>query len=166
MGKVRDAADSLLNGSHSEAVRYLIFGALNVFVTWGTYALLVNVGVDIVWSNAISIVIGVLFAFVCNKLWVFDSRSTDLNTVGREFLSFVGGRAFTAVLAMVLFPALYNLGMNQSLLGTDGFPAKIVTTVVEVAVNYVISKYFVFIKKEERPDVRRRFHLQPVRRVG
>ncbi len=149
MGKVHDTYDTLINGKYSEVVRYLIFGVLNVVVTWGAYALFVHLGVAPFWSNIISIVIGILFGFVCNKFWVFDSQSTDTKTVGREFLSFVGGRIGTAVLAAVLFPLLYNFGLNQTFLGTDGFLAKIITTVVETVLNYVISKYLVFIRKKE-----------------
>ena len=148
MGAIRDLYDKLLYGKYSELVRYGIFGVLNVVVTWVTYALFVLAGITPTISNALSWVIGVLVAFVCNKFWVFDSRSTESKTVGREFVSFLGGRVVTGVVAIIGFPILYSLGMNQSLMGVDGFPAKIVTSAVEIALNFVISKYLVFIKKK------------------
>ena len=146
MGKIRELYDSLIYGKYSELVRYGIFGVLNVVVTWVTYAVFVLVGVDPVISNALSWIIGVLVAFVCNKFWVFDSKSTETKTVAAEFVSFIGGRILTGVVAIVGFPILYNLGLNQALLGVDGLWAKIIVSAIEIALNFVISKYLVFRK--------------------
>jgi len=146
MGRIGDLYNSLIYGKYSELVRYGIFGVLNVVVTWVTYALFVLVGVDPSISNALSWIIGVLVAFVCNKFWVFDSKSTETKTVGREFVSFIGGRILTGIVAIVGFPILYNLGLNQSLLGVDGMWAKIIVSAIEIALNFVISKYLVFRK--------------------
>lgn len=138
--------DELLNGKHSEAVRYILFGGLNVVVTWVAYSVLVVLGADLNVSNILSWVIGVLVAFVCNKFWVFRSTSTEGKTLGREFVSFFGGRIFTGIVAFVGFPILYGLGLDQSFMGVDGLPAKILTSVIEIALNFVISKYLVFLK--------------------
>jgi len=146
---LRDLIHECLYGRYSELVRYGIFGVLNVVVTWVTYSIFVLVGINPTISNALSWVIGVLVAFVCNKFWVFDSKSTETKTVGREFISFVGGRILTGIVAIVGFPILYNLCLNQSLFGVDGLWAKIITSAIEIALNFVISKYLVFIKKKE-----------------
>ncbi|MBR2255550.1 MAG: hypothetical protein IJ856_07090 [Candidatus Methanomethylophilaceae archaeon] len=50
-------------------------------------------------------------------------------------------------MAWLLFPVLLYIGMDQVLFGTPGMVAKIVVTVVEVALNWVISKYVVFTQK-------------------
>lgn len=142
----RGFVDEILNGKYSEAVRYLIFGALNVVITWVSYSLLVVLGTDLNVSNILSWIIGVLVAFVCNKFWVFRSKSTEGKTLGREFVSFIGGRIFTGIVAFVGFPILYALGLDQSFMGVDGLPAKILTSVIEIALNFVISKYLVFLK--------------------
>ena len=147
MASLRDMIDKVFYGAHGEAMRYLFFGGLNVVVTWVSYALLVVLGVDLNVSNIVSWVLGVLFAFAMNKLYVFEARSMETKTVGRELVSFIGGRIFTGVVAILGFPLLYGMGMDQSLFGVDGFPAKILTSFVEIALNYVISKYLVFYKK-------------------
>lgn len=131
-------------------MRYVFFGCLNVLVTWVSYAALVLAGVDPSISNAVSWVIGVVFAFVVNKIYVFNSRSTATKTVGREAVSFAAGRIFTGIIAIVGFPILYDLGLNQKFLGVDGFLSKITVTVIETALNYFISKYLVFIHKNEK----------------
>lgn len=129
-------------------MRYLFFGCLNVVVTWLSYAALVLVGLNPVISNAASWIIGVAFAFVVNKLYVFDSKTTEAKEVGKEAATFTLGRIITGVIAIVGFPILYNLGLNGHFLGVDGFLAKIIVSGIEVILNYFFSKYLVFQKKE------------------
>ena len=148
MSFVRDLIDKIFFGEHGEAMRYLFFGFLNVVVTWVSYAALVLVGVDVVISNAASWVIGVAFAFVVNKLYVFNSRNMETKTVGKEAASFTIGRILTGLVAIIGFPILYNLGLNQELFGVDGFVAKITVSVLEIVLNYFFSKYLVFNHKE------------------
>ena len=113
---------------HKEVILYLIFGVLTPVVNWLAYAAFVWIGLDINVSNILSWIVGVSFAFVVNKWYVFESRSLESRKVIKEFGSFVGARIFTGIIAILLFPLLYNIGLNQSLFGTDGFLAKIVTS--------------------------------------
>lgn len=132
---------------HREAVLYIFFGCLNVVVTWFSYAALVWMGMELNLSNILSWLCGSLFAFVCNKWIVFSSKSLKATTVVRELGSFFGARIFTGVIAIVLFPILLSLGMNQVFMGTKGFLAKIVTSVIEIGLNWVFNKYMIFNKK-------------------
>ena len=133
---------------HGEAVRYIFFGGLTTVFSWLTYALFVRCGLEINLSNILSWVCGVCFAFVVNKWFVFESKSLAPLTVIRELGSFFAARVFTGIIAIVLFPILYSLGLNQSIFGTDGFLAKIITSVLEIILNWVFSKYLIFIKKK------------------
>ena len=121
---------------HKEVILYLIFGVLTTVVNWLAYAAFVWIGLDINVSNILSWIVGVSFAFVVNKC----------RKVIKEFGSFVGARIFTGIIAILLFPLLYNIGLNQSLFGTDGFLAKIVTSVIEIVLNWIFSKYLIFKK--------------------
>ncbi len=129
-------------------MRYIFFGCLNVLVTWVSYVALVLIGIAPAISNAASWVIGVTFAFVVNKLYVFNSKTMETKAVGKEAASFTIGRIATGIIAIVGFPILYNLGLDQQLLGVDGFLSKITVTVIETALNYFISKYLVFKHNE------------------
>ncbi len=131
---------------YKEIVLYLVFGVLTTVVNWLAYAAFVWIGLDINVANILSWIVGVSFAFVVNKWYVFESRSLDGSKVIKEFGSFVGARILTGVIAIILFPILYNLGLDQSLFGTDGFLAKIVTSAIEIVLNWVLSKYVVFRK--------------------
>ena len=142
---------SKLFEKNREVVMYLFFGVLTTVVSWLSYAIFVHLGIDINISNALSWVCGVLFAFTTNKWFVFLSRSVSLKTLLFELGSFFGARIFTGVIAIILFPILYSIGLNQSLFNTDGFLAKIVTSMVEIILNWLFSKYIVFRKKGQEP---------------
>ena len=114
---------------HKEVILYLIFGVLTTVVNWLAYAAFVWIGLDINVSNILSWIVGVSFAFVVNKWYVFESRSLESRKVIKEFGSFVGARIFTGIIAILLFPLLYNIGLNQSLL-----------------LNWIFSKYLIFKK--------------------
>ena len=139
---------------HQEAILYLFFGFLTTVVNWGTYAVLVWFGVEINVSNIISWIVGVLFAFVVNKWFVFSSKCLIPIVVLRELGSFFAARIVTGVIAIVLFPIVYALGMNQTIFGIDGFVAKMFTTVLEIILNWAFSKYLIFdlTKKKNKPS--------------
>ena len=138
-----------LFGKHREGLLYLICGAGTVFVSWGTYALFVWLGIDINISNVLSWICGVSFAFVLNKWVVFLSRSVERSVLAKEISSFFFLRIVTGVVAIVAFPILYNLGMNQSLFDIDGLVAKITVSMIEILLNYFASKFVVFRKNKE-----------------
>jgi len=131
-----------------ETVLYLAFGALTTLISWGSYSAFVLLGVDLNTSNILSWVCGVSFAFVTNKWFVFESRSTETSVVSTELGSFITGRRATGVLAIVMFSILVAGGMGGNLLGVDGLPARMVTSGIEIILNWGISKYIVFAKKK------------------
>jgi putative flippase GtrA len=137
--------------SRKEALLYIIFGGFTTLVTWGTYAAFVWMGIELNISNILSWICGVSFAFVVNKWIVFQCRSTRSSDVLRELGSFFSARIFTGLIAIALFPILLALGMDGSLFGVEGFPAKIVTSIIEIALNWIFSKYMIFKKGAHEP---------------
>ena len=139
---------------YEEMILYLIFGVLTTVVNWGAYAILVSCGLEINLSNIISWIISVSFAFVVNKWFVFKSRILRLAVVARELGSFFAARIFTGAIAIILFPIVYALGMDQTVFGIDGFAAKIFTTVLEIFLNWLFSKFLIFdlSKKMEKTE--------------
>lgn len=134
---------------HREGILYLVYGGFTVLVSWGTYALFVWAGIDINISNILSWICGVSFAFVSNKWMVFRSRSLEGGVLAKELGSFFFMRVLTGIIAIVAFPILYSLGMDQSLFEVDGFIAKITVSIVEIALNYLASKFVVFRKNKK-----------------
>lgn len=139
-----------------EVFMYLVFGVLTTVVSWASYALFVkamgnisdsdNLVINV--SNVLSWIAAVLFAFVTNKLWVFDSKSWKGSVVLRELGSFVVARLATGCIEWVGVPLLVKVGVDQVILGTEGMLAKIIASVLVVIINYFFSKLLIFKKKD------------------
>lgn len=133
---------------NKELVNYLFFGGLTTAVSWAAYALGVGaMGLPITAGNIFSWVCAVSFAFVTNKLWVFDAKSWAWPQWGREAVAFVGGRVFSGLVELGGLPLLMKLGLDQTLFGVEGFVAKIAVSVVVIILNYFLSKFIAFRKK-------------------
>ncbi|MBO5483661.1 MAG: GtrA family protein [Lachnospiraceae bacterium] len=132
---------------YKEIIMYLIIGVLTTVFSWIVYAVFVRV-MPMAVANALSWFVTVLFAYVTNKLFVFDSKSWEWRLVVRESISFFGARGATGVFEVVAQPAFYAIGLNQSWLGVEGMAAKILTSAVVMVLNYVCSKLFVFRGKK------------------
>lgn len=129
---------------HRELISYAFWGVATTLVSLGTYAVFVHFSINSSISNILSWICGVAFAFVTNKLFVFRSKSLERNVVVKEGSLFVGSRIFTGVIAWVLFPVLLWIGLDQDFLGFENMWTKIVTSIVEIGLNWILSKYLVF----------------------
>lgn len=130
---------------YEEIVAYLIVGVLNTIVSWAAFFICAYTFLDaqIVWQNmllsVISWVVGVVFGYFMNRKFVFKSKEPD---IWKEFLQFSGGRVSTWLLDMVMMVLMVNiLNINEAF-------SKIFVSVLVMIGNYLISKLFVFKKKE------------------
>ena len=123
-------------------ILYGVFGALATAINIVAYALCYRVlRLPNVPSNVLAWALAVLFAFVTNKLYVFESKSLERGTVLRELLSFVGARLATGLLDL----AVMFVGVDV-LHGPD-LVFKVASNIVVIILNYVFSKLIVFRKK-------------------
>ena len=127
---------------NKEVLMYLLFGGLTTVVSILSFWLLTSgTGLNELIANVISWILAVLFAYVTNRTWVFQSKASGGKEIFREIISFFGGRLATLGMEeLILFVFVTKLGWNS-------MAVKIVAQVVVIVANYVISKLFVF-KKE------------------
>ena len=128
---------------YKEIINYLVFGGLATVVNFVTYFIVARlIGIDKVLSSGISWFFSVLFAYITNKLFVFESKTDGIKAVLIEMGSFFLARIVSGILCDVgtfsLMVKVFNIN--------DLF-AKIVTQVMVVIVNYVFSKLIIFRKK-------------------
>lgn len=122
-------------------------GILNTIIPEGSAILKVfGDGSDYLDANAIAWVAGVIFAFVTNKLWVFDSKSWKPSVAGKEFTGFLGARIFSFVVETIMMFVLV------SLLTCNDFIAKCIVGVIVVIINYIFSKLIIFRNKDKAHD--------------
>ena len=139
---------------YKEAIDYLFWGGMTTVVSWGSYSVFVLLlgaslaeTATVFWANILSWACAVLFAFITNKLWVFNSKSWAGSIVFPELTKFLSSRVATGVFEMIAVPALVAIGLNQTIFGIDGMVSKVLVSVVVVIINYILSKLFVFKNK-------------------
>ena len=142
---------------YREIIVYAIFGAATTLVNLAVYALLQKLfpgeltDARLSFCNVAALIVSIAFAFVTNKLFVFESKSWKPAVALREAAAFAGSRALSAAVEIVGFPLLLNAGLDGELLGVEGFWAKAIVTVVVIIMNYVLSKLIVFRKDKTPP---------------
>ena len=132
---------------YREIIAYVFVGGATTFVNWFVYAIMVRLaGFSILTGNITAWIIAVAFAFITNKIWVFQSRSWHPPVVLREGSAFLGARILSGIIDMAGVPFLFHLGLNYPLLGIEGFAAKVTISAIVLVLNYVFSKLFIFRK--------------------
>lgn len=124
-------------------ISYGVFGVLTTVINIAVYALCYQkLGISNVISNIVAWTIAVLFAFITNKLWVFESKSMELTVLVREAVSFFGCRLATGVLDLaIMYVTVDRLALNSTLM-------KCISNIIVIVVNYVASKLVIFKQKE------------------
>lgn len=131
---------------YKKLILYILFGGMTTILNWIVYAVGVKLQLGITISNILAWSIAVFFAFITNKLFVFESKILKIRVIFNEFIKFVGARILTGAIEIGGLPLLYYLGMNQQLFGIDGFIAKIMISIIVMVLNYVFSQVLVFKK--------------------
>lgn len=153
-----------------EIVTYVIFGVLTTAVNLVTFYITKKIFTSVGWNGVFNAVIGsagwekaldllgkgtdyldatviawtvaVIFAFVTNKLIVFESKSWKPSVAGKEFAGFIGARLFSLLVELLcMFLMVTVIGMNE-------FIAKIIVQIIVVILNYVFSKLLIFKNRE------------------
>lgn len=138
---------------YKEIINYLIFGVLTTLVSLATKYLLLFTILDA--SNAVQLQIAVvtswvtacLFAYITNRIWVFESKSKEIL---KEMTKFFAARLATLGMEMlIMFIFVTVLGLN-----TDMWVVvwTLVSQVVIIIGNYVLSKLIVFKDKKEKEE--------------
>lgn len=159
---------------YKEIILYVFFGGATTLVSIVTYALaqlplqgmihdesaafsfgsfvVTKMTLGIFIAKVISWIAAVIFAFVTNKIWVFESKSWKFSVAFREFWLFVAARIVTGPIEWLGVPLLVSLGLNQTLFNVEGFWANIICMALVVILNYLFSKLIIFRKKDKKKD--------------
>ncbi len=129
---------------NKEVLLYLFFGGLTFFVSLGSFVLFDRaVGFNELVANVISWVLAVVFAFFTNRIWVFEGYTENRKEFVQQMSGFFLGRVVTLLIEEIILAVFISwLGMNSILVKTGA-------QIVVIVANYVISKWFVFGKKNE-----------------
>ncbi len=122
-----------------ETISYLVVGVLTTIISIAVFAgCYRKLKWSTVVSNIVSWVIAVAFAYVANKIFVFQSPSWELAVVTKELIGFVSARLLTLGFDIAfIWVTVDKLHWNDIL-------CKIGSNVVVMILNYVASKLFIF----------------------
>lgn len=131
---------------YEEKWMYLLFGGLTTVISIATKLLLFYlVPGEPKWESTAGVVFSwvcaVTFAFFTNKKYVFKNETKTRGEFWKVFASFYGARLATLGMEEVIFLVCCDLlGMNKSIIT---FASQVLIFIA----NYVLSKLFVFRKK-------------------
>ncbi len=149
---------SKLYNKYKEVILYVVFGVLTTLVNFATFWLFTKIlGEDLyLLNNAIAWIVSVIFAYITNKIWVFDSKSFNFKILVKEITSFVVARLFSfgvEELGIWLFVDVLSFGERAfTIFGftiTGQMVAKVFLAVIVVIMNYFFSKFIIFAKKKD-----------------
>ena len=141
---------------YRELITYIIVGVLTTIVSLVSCKVFDSLLGEKLYllTNIMSWIFAVSFAYITNKLWVFESKSWQGKTVIKELLGFVGARLFSLgveELGLWLLIDILHMGaLRLSILSLDingNMIAKVIMQIVVIILNYVFSKLVVFKKK-------------------
>lgn len=127
---------------HKELLLYLLFGGLAFVVSISSYAFFEKVvRFDPLVANVFSWVMAVAFAYITNRIWVFESESKGIIELLKEAVSFFNGRVATLIVEeLILLVGINVLAFNSMVI-------KVVAQIVVIILNYFISKLLIFNTK-------------------
>ncbi|MBQ4116484.1 MAG: GtrA family protein [Clostridia bacterium] len=130
---------------YKEVISYLFFGVLTTAVDFVSYYILTRfLSLDEGFSNVLAQFLAIIFAYVTNKLFVFEDKTNTIKSLIIQFGKFFSLRLVTLVLNTVLFVIMIDK------MGINDIVTKAIVSVIVIILNYVFSKLIVFKAKEKQ----------------
>ena len=161
---------------YEEVILYVVFGGLTTlvnFVSFWVFNKILGEKFYLV-SNVIAWFISVVFAYVTNKLWVFESKSWAFKILLKEVPEFFAARLFSlGVEEGGLWLFVDKFGFDRYSFTVFNFEvtgkliAKVLLAVIVVILNYFFSKFIIFATKGKKKDKKNEFlGCEEVVRIG
>ena len=130
-----------LLSKYRELIVYVIVGVITTIVSLLSYYLFAyTLEIQYLISNFLSWVCAVVFAYITNKVWVFQNYDFALSNIVKEIVAFIGARIATLGVDMLIMFVMVDMLSLQDLV------AKITVQVIVTILNYILSKFLVFRK--------------------
>lgn len=127
---------------YREIFFYLVFGAATTVVNILVYFLFAHEWkIEVVPSTAGAWIVSVLFAYITNKFWVFESRTREIKLLLREVTIFFFSRLATGIVDVLM------MYLGVEILQISDVIMKVIANIVVIVLNYAASKILIF-KKE------------------
>lgn len=123
-----------------EVFMYLLFGGLTTLINIVVFYLCTLINFSTAISTTIAFIASVIFAYVTNRKWVFESKASKPAEIFSEMWKFFSVRIFT------YFADLGLMILTVDVLKFNKLVCKIAVNVLVIVLNYIASKLIVFKK--------------------
>lgn len=136
--------DNVHQSKSIEVILYLIFGVLTTAVNIVVYFICSRFfNFEVISSNISAWLVSVFFAYFTNRTIVFRSKTKGFSSVLKECMNFFLCRLSTGILdTVIMFVSVDLLEFNDVVM-------KVLSNIIVIVLNYLISKLLVFRMKEE-----------------
>lgn len=136
--KLIDFAISMLK-KYRAFILYGIFGVLTTIINIVVYTVLYEFcNIPNIPSNVVAWIAAITVAFITNKIWVFESKTTEKRALRREIISFVACRLATGVLDLLIMYLAVDVAHGPAVI------FKVISNVIVIIINYFASKLLIF----------------------
>ena len=126
---------------YKQVILYLFFGGVTTVQNILTYYIFAHLlGVNNMVSTVIAWFFSVLIAYVTNKIYVFESKSTGRKHLVKEMFLFFYYRFLSGLIDLTIMFVFVNM------LHFNDIVIKIISNVVVIIANFVFSKLLIFKK--------------------
>ena len=139
--------------ANKETFLYLIFGVLSTILNIILFYIFINIlKMSIFWGNLLDTAICILFQYLTNRIWVFESKNKGKDAI-REFIQFMVVRSITVAIDQIFVVIGVDFVVARFIASSQqiffGLCVKILSNIVIIILNYIFSKFFVFQKKSK-----------------
>jgi putative flippase GtrA len=116
-------------------IRYLIIGFINTLIGYSVYIVLVSA--DIVTpqiANGICYIVALIFAFILNKVFLFNHTKISISTIKRFLLAFM----LSFIINQIVLFVLHNIYLFSAEI------AQIFSMSTYTVCFYKLNKYYVY----------------------
>lgn len=129
---------------YKKEILYLVFGGFTTLVNIIFYYLFFNLlCISNALSTALAWFVSVLFAYITNRVWVFESKASSAKAVFFEVTAFFACRVITGITDIAIMVFAVDIMLWNSLLW------KITSNVFVIILNYIASKLIIFKKSSD-----------------
>lgn len=127
-----------LFNKYRELILYLFFGGCTTLVNIISYFICSRIGIRTSVSTIIAWVLSVLFAYITNRNYVFESKAFGFAPIIKEIAGFFLCRLATGLLDLAIMVVFVDyLHFNDMLI-------KMFSNIIVIVLNYIASKLMIF----------------------
>lgn len=128
-------------------IKFGFVGISNTVISYVIYLILVQIGINYLWANAIGFIISIVNAYYWNNKYVFkvsdEKKGWRLQSFAKTFVSYAGTGLVLNNILLVLW---------IKVLGIDKVIGPILNLFVSTPINFILNKYWAFRRRNIRGE--------------